>query len=292
MTDTDSNTAAIIARKTWRTLEPIHGMVYFAPEAATHYGALGLEGPMGYFASRSAPMGAVAAEVVIATYNFNPVLVRSAIPEAWARATTEAILAARLAVADGALTRLLGEGRHSSEMAKAAELAKVAAEAACTRPQGRALFAGHASLSWPDEPHLVLWHAQSLLREFRGDGHIAALVDADLNPVEALVMHAASGEVAEGPLRATRSWSAEEWAAGVESMTARGWLEAGTLTLSPEGAARRQAIEDATDRLSTLPYRVLGEDACSELRTLARPFSKAVVEGGFGGLGSGFNNDR
>src|SRR5580700_5116312 len=101
MTDTDSNTAAMIARKTWRTLEPIHGMVYFAPEAASRFEALGLHGAMGYFGSRSAALGAVGPELVIATfYNFSPALVRSAIPEAWRLAGPEAILAARLAAAD------------------------------------------------------------------------------------------------------------------------------------------------------------------------------------------------
>ena len=82
----------MIARRTWRTLEPIHGMIYFSPEAAAAYERLGLTGRMGYFASRAAPMGAVPVEVVIATfYNFRPQLVRDAIPEAG----VEIVLSAR-----------------------------------------------------------------------------------------------------------------------------------------------------------------------------------------------------
>ncbi|MEN3271540.1 MAG: hypothetical protein V7636_301, partial [Actinomycetota bacterium] len=64
---------------------------------------------------------------------------------------------------------MLGDAIESPELIEAAELARRAAEVACERPEGRPLFAGHASLPWPEEPHLVLWHAQTLLREFRGD---------------------------------------------------------------------------------------------------------------------------
>ena len=74
----------LTARKTWRTVEPLHGMIYFAPEAAESYARLGLRSEAGYFASRSAAMGAVGADTVIATfYNFSPALVRAAIPSAW-----------------------------------------------------------------------------------------------------------------------------------------------------------------------------------------------------------------
>jgi hypothetical protein len=101
---------AVVARKTWRTLEPIHGLIYFAPEAADHYAAIGIDGRAGYFASRAAAMGPVAAEVVIATFfNFNPGLVRAAIPAAWTTGSTDEILGARLEAADAALRRALGD---------------------------------------------------------------------------------------------------------------------------------------------------------------------------------------
>src|SRR3954451_12413159 len=115
----------VVARKTWRTLEPIHGFVYFSPDAEPEYVAVGLKpGRMGYFASRSAPMGAVAAEVVIATFfNFNHDLVRSVIPSAWHEATPETVLAARLRIAVLGLRRMLGDGVDSPELAEAAALA-------------------------------------------------------------------------------------------------------------------------------------------------------------------------
>ena len=272
----------MIARRTWRTAEPIHGMIYFSPEAAAAYESLGLTGRMGYFASRAAPMGTVPAEVVIATfYNFRPQLVREAIPEAWARATPAAILAARVDSADRALRRSCPDAIGSADVAEAAALARRAAEIACEHLDGRPLFAGHASLPWPDESHLVLWHAQSLLREFRGDGHIAALVAAGLSGLEAAITHVATGEVPSAVMLATRDWPADEWQAGIDTLRARGIIAAGDdLALTDLGRAQRQWIEDATDAASVVAYETLGDDGCARLRSLARPLSNAIVDGG------------
>ncbi len=275
----------LTARKTWRTVEPLHGMVYFAPESAASYTALGLAPEAGYFASRSAAMGPVGSETVVATfYNFNPALVRGAIPEAWEVASPAAVLAARLEAADAALARMLGEAVGSPEMVKAADLARRAAERAGDHYEGRPLFAAHAGLPWPDAPHLVLWHAQTLLREFRGDGHITLLVHYELDPVEALVLHMASGEVAGTLLRDTRGWPQEAWEAAIDRLYQRGLvtkplIASGTEpTLADDGRVLRQQIEDTTDRLAVHPYGAIGEEGCAELRTLARPFSRTVVE--------------
>jgi hypothetical protein len=269
----------IVARKTWRTLEPYHGIVYFSAEATARYAALGIEGRAGYFASRSAPMGAVAAEVVIATFfNFHPALVRSAIPEAWNTATPAKILEARHAAIDDTLRDILGDDLSDrAEVLTAAGLAKQAAEA-CT-PEGRALFAGHASLEWPDEPHLILWHAITLLREFRGDGHIAALVDAGLDGCESRGPPPAAGG---GPAKGrgdTRAWSDVEWTAAVERLADRGIVDAGG-GFTDSGRTLRADIEGRTDELALAPWRAIGEDACNELREIVRPLSKAIVESG------------
>ena len=272
-----------IARRTWRTVEPIHGMIYFSPEAAAEYEALGLTGRLGYFASRAAPMGTVPAEVVIATfYNFRPALVRASIPEAWLLATRDQILDARVRGADAALRRSLPDAIGSPELSEAATLARRAAVIACEHVDGRPLFAGHASLPWPDETHLVLWHAQTLLREFRGDGHIAALVTAGLSGLEAAITHVATGEVPSAVLVSTRAWPEDEWRAGVEALQARGILEGGDeLALTETGRIQRQWIEDATDAAAVVAYETLGEDGCARLRALARPWSKAIIDSGF-----------
>ncbi|MGI8492590.1 MAG: SCO6745 family protein [Acidimicrobiales bacterium] len=274
----------LVARKTWRTLEPIHGMVYFVAEADDAYRKAGLQGGrMGYFASRSAPMGPVAAEVVVATfYNFNPALVRRVIPRAWHLAPPDRILAARLEAVDQALQRAWSaEVMGSAELVEAASLARRAAESVTDDLAARPLFAGHASLPWPDAAHLVLWHAQTLLREYRGDGHVAALLVADLDPVETLVTHAATGEVGADVLKATRAWPDQDWAAAVDRLRSRRLIEAGEgLSFTDEGTRIRQEIEDMTDARALAAYEVLGEDGCRRLRELARPLSQAVVAAG------------
>ena len=206
--------AKIVARA-HRSLDSLHALIYFAPEADEEFTAVGLRpGRMGYFASRSAPMGPVSPGVTAATfYNFNPALVARHIPRAWGLAGVEQILAARLRAADRALRRLLGdEVVAGPDVAEAAELARAATVA--LRPHGRPLFAAHAGLDWPAEPHLVLWHAITLLREYRGDGHVAALLDAGLSGLDALVTHTATGRgFTAAAAKATRGWSDDEWAA-------------------------------------------------------------------------------
>ncbi len=269
----------VIARKTWRTLEPLHGLIYFAPEAVEEYTSIGLVPEVGgYFASRAAPMGAVPAEVVIATfYNFRPDVVREEIPRAWDIATPATILDARFRAAGRVLRRILGDAAEGPDVAEAAGLAREAALRATDHPEGRPLFAAHASLVWPDDPLLALWHTQSLLREFRGDGHIALLTTEGLSGLEALVVHGGTGEVSRRALQSTRGWTDDEWEATAESLRSRGWLaEDGLLTAA--GSAHRQQVEDRTDALAVVAYEVLGEDRCARLRTLARPLAKAVVE--------------
>jgi hypothetical protein len=272
---------ALLARKTWRTVEPLHGMIYFVAEAADEYAKLGVTGQDGYFASRVAPMGPVSAEVVIATFfNFKPELVRRAIPRTWQIASPTELLDARFRAVDRALRRLLGdEVLQSSEMARAAELARLAAESSIGSIEGRPLCAAHASVPWPEESHLVLWHAQSILREYRGDGHIASLVVHGLSGIDALISHACEGTVPASVLQSTRGWSDEEWSDAITSMRKRGWLTSGpTLAFTEWGAAQRAAIESQTDDLAAGPYVELGESACAELRALARPWSKVLSD--------------
>jgi hypothetical protein len=227
-------------------------------------------------------MGAVPAEVVIATFfSFHPDLVRHAIPAAWQVTTPGDLVEARLAAAGAALCRATGQSLSGPDVVRAAGLARLAAEA-CT-PAGRPLYAGHADLPWPQEAHLVLWHAATLLREFRGDGHIACLVEAGLDPVEALVVHAASGEVDRGVLQSSRAWDDDAWSAASDRLAQRGLLDAeGAVT--DAGVALRQRVEDGTDAAALAPWIHLGAHACDELRSLVRPLSQAIVASGTFGL--------
>jgi hypothetical protein len=246
-----------VARRAWTLFEPIHAIVYFAPEARPTYKAAGLRGGwMGYFASRSAPMGAVSAEVVTAVFhNFQPAMVARAIPDAWRYSSPEQVLDARLAVADSALRRLWAEEITSPDVREAAELAL---EVSSALPDGgRPLFAGHAGLAVPAEPHLALWHACTLLREHRFDGHVAALTVHDVDGLSALRIAVAAGtSVDADTLRSFRGWTEDEWAAGGAHLRERGVIDdAGALTNA--GTQLRGAVEQATDRLAASPWESL-----------------------------------
>ncbi|MDX2381032.1 MAG: hypothetical protein QNM02_14865 [Acidimicrobiia bacterium] len=268
----------LVARKTWRTAEPVHAAIYFAAEAGEEQDRLAVPRTTGgYFASRAAPMGAVTGGVVASTFfNFEPGYVDAMMDGAWEAASPSAWLEARLRAADRMFARLVTEPLDIAAMARVVELARAAAERASEFPEGRPLFAGHASLPWPDGPNLALWHAQSLLREFRGDGHIACLVAEGLTGVEALVTHAASGETTAETLRRSRRWGDDEWSGAVESLRSRGLLdENGDFTEA--GRALRQRVEDRTDELAAPAYEAIGEDGCDELRRLVRPLSKQMA---------------
>ncbi len=268
-----------VSRRMWESLEPVHAVVYWAPECRAATDALGATGGwMSYFALRAAPLGAVPAAVVCASfYNFHPARVARAIPDAWSAASPQAYLDARAGAVDLALRRMLGDLVDSPDMAQAAALARAAALAAPTA--GRPLGAANAALPWPTQPHLVLWQAQTVLRESRGDGHVAALVAAGLDPCEALVAFAAQGRAAAESLRGYRGWSSQEWAAAADRLRARGLLDP-TGSLTTEGADLRRRVEEATDRLAAPSWTHLGETACDRLVDLTTGVRAALRRAG------------
>src|SRR5215218_3114857 len=246
---------ALVARA-HRAIEPLHSHVYFAPEHDERFSALGLRpGRMSYFAGRAAPMGAVGAGVVTATfYNFSPSLVAHMIPRAWTLASPEQVVPARLDAARASLTRLLGaDAADSAEVAELAGMLREACEV--LTPEGRPLYAGHADLPWPEEPLLALWHGATLLREHRGDGHIAVLLHAGLTGLEALITHSATGRgFTEAAAKATRGWKDEEWTAACAALTERGLVDEAGLT--PDGEDLRRHIEVQTDALAADPWQI------------------------------------
>ena len=273
--------ASTPARRAHNATNSLHSLIYFAPETEHFLTGAGLRGDrMCYFAGRAAPMGAVGPSVVTATfYNFNPALIARSIPEAWTLASPAVIVEARLAAVDAALTRLLGEDAIASDdMRTLAGLVRRAA--AALTPDGRPLYAGNADLSWPDAPHLVMWHALTLLREHRGDGHICALAVAGLSGLEALVTHTKTGK---GFLtefaKESRGWSEQQWDAAEAGLRARGLLDAdGALTEA--GQALRAQVEADTDRLAAAPWQLLGDDGTEEVIRIAKAMSRAVAAAG------------
>jgi hypothetical protein len=214
-------------------------------------------------------------------YNFSHELVSGHVPGVWRSASPETVLAARVRAVDTTLRRLLGEELIAAkETAEAAELALRATEA-CVRT-ARPLYAAHADLPVPEEPHLALWHAATLLREHRGDGHLAVLLGAELDPVEALVSHTATGKgMAPRWALATRGWTRADWEAAVARLRGRGLLDAeGELTEA--GVALRATIEADTDRLDRAPYEHLGAAGVERLTELAKVvLTTALANGAF-----------
>ncbi|MCQ4119165.1 SCO6745 family protein [Rhodococcus tibetensis] len=265
-----------------RSLESLHSLSYFVPEVGERLVEVGLErGRMGYFAGRAAPMGAVNAGVVTATFfNFSPDAVGATIPRAWAMAAPSAIIEARYCGVGEAYVRLLGESVITSpEMAEAADLLSTAARG-IPGVEGRPLYAGYASLDWPSSPHLIFWHALTLLREYRGDGHIAALQTAALSGLESLITHTATGFGFQKKFALTRrGWSEEQWNTACDSLRDREILDArGELTANGEDL--RNLIEDLTDDVALAPWAALGEDGAARVVELATPWRDTVVAAG------------
>jgi len=274
---------ARLAQRAWSALEVLHIVGYFSAEPREQYKALGLRPSLAYFAARSAPMGPVPPEVTVATfYVFSPALVGLALPAAWSVASPKQVLQARDDGVTATLHRLLDAVVDPAELAEAGELALTAC-AGLTAP-GRPLYAAHSSLPVPADPMLRLWHAAALLREHRGDGHVAALLHAALDPVEALVI----GGLASGTtpfMRTTRGWTDEQWVAGEQRLTDRGLITrppgeqavAAQSTLTDTGRELRAVVEAQTGLAALAGWAHLGEQGTARLVELVRPWRDVVL---------------
>lgn len=264
-----------VARRVSKVLEPLVSMIFFVPEAPEEYQAIGLDPVAGYFMSRSAPMGRVSADVVASTfYNFNPALVRNALH--WDSAEPSIVIKACHRAVRRAYERLLvDEDGSMPDVARATELLREAVRA-CP-PEGRALFAAHAGVAWPDDDLVGLWFGANALREFRGDGHIAALVVNQVDAVEAIVLHAAYLGTKTDFLYGSRMWGDAAYDAARERLRARGFVdENGVIT--DGGMKFRDMIELQTDKLGSAPFDALGVGRSEELYGLLEPLARRLVE--------------
>jgi hypothetical protein len=272
---------AVTARRMWTLFEAVHVMTYFGPEARHAWEAAGLRGFWrGYFAGRAAPAGAVDAPVVIATFfSFAPAFVRRAVPAVWELTTPAAALAVREAGAVASLRARLGlAGGEAAPpaVARAADLLLAAAEDLDIA--GRPLGGPNAALPAPAEPLARLWHAATVLREHRGDGHIAALVAADIGGCEALALRCAADPAgaSRAQLQPVRGWTDEEWDAAAGRLAARGWTD-GSGAATGAGRAVHQAVEAATDAAAARPWARLGPARTAELTGLLEPVARACA---------------
>ncbi|OBC08977.1 hypothetical protein A5784_06250 [Mycobacterium sp. 852013-50091_SCH5140682] len=266
-----------LARRFYERFEPVHGITYFAPECRSALDALGYRGFwMGYMAARSAPLGQVPADVVAAVfYNFTTARVAKALPVAWEIAGPTAALAARL---DSAVTVLRRSGVIDDETTRTA--ADLAAKAARTAPlDGRALYAANRALDWPDDPIAQLWHAATLLREQRGDAHVAILVGEGITGRQSNVLHAASGRTPRETLMRTRDYDDEQWEHYSDELRARGLLD-GSGELTEEGRRLKQTIEDRTDAAALTALDGLTDAEVETLFQTLTPITRQVVAAG------------
>ncbi|MDH6124853.1 hypothetical protein [Kitasatospora sp. GP82] len=260
------------ARALWWLFEPVHALTYFSPEGRAAYEDAGLRGSWrGYFAGRSAPLGAVdAAPVVAAFFNFAPAMVERALPDVWQRASPEAALRARTAGASAALERVLATVKPDLIERSVQLLERAVDGLDCC---GRVLAAANSALPRPEGQLARLWHATTVLREHRGDGHVAALVTEGLDGCEALVVRCAL-DVRREMLQPFRGWTDEEWDAATVRLTERGWLDPDG-TISPDGRRRHQALEAATDLAAARVWSGFHRSELDELAAALGPVSTA-----------------
>lgn len=260
------------SRRAWGALETVHVLGYFSDEVRRAYVALGLHPRLSYFAARSAAFGPVGPEVPIASfYVFAPWLHRKALPAAWSVASPERVQQTRRDAMGSVLAQVIGD----HDVTELLGLVRTVCDG-LTAP-GRPLYAAHSGLAWPDEPRLALWHATTLIREHRGDGHVAVLLRAGLDPVESLVL----GGLFAGNtpfVRSTRGWSEEEWADATERLTTRGLLSGDVLT--NDGVSFRRELERDTDRLALEGWAHLGQGGTKRVIELAAPLRDAALTSG------------
>lgn len=267
-----------LARVLWHRIETINAVTYFSPECREEPERLGIKGFwMAYFGCRAAPMGAVAAPVVEATFfNFHPDRVRRAIPQVWAIATPAVLLDLRAAAAASALRRLLSD--RAAEQLADEVLLTLRAVIEQAVGAGRPLFTANRDVAPPADPVAAMWLAATTLREHRGDGHVALLTGAGLDGCEVHVLVTASEGVDAGIYQRSRGWSEDDWGRSVDRLTARGLVDRAGVTAA--GRDLRDQIERRTDELAIEPYLHLGQERVDVLLALLAPAAEWIAASG------------
>jgi hypothetical protein len=268
------------ARRLFQLVEPVALVTYMAAEPTEAVMALGLSNVWdAYFAGRAAPLGRDVPPAVVHAmfYNFADGEVARHIPHVWDKVSPEAATAAREQGSVAALRRILGDLADHPGVARAADLVIEAGTSA--RTEGRPLYAAVRTLPLPTEPLARLWHGANLLREHRGDGHVAALLTVGIGGTEAHVLHALfEGMPAERFGRVSHLPPAQ-LAAVVEGMRARdligtdGWL-------TPTGRHTKARLEALTDELAAPAYDRLQRSELDQLVADLEPLADVLVAAG------------
>jgi hypothetical protein len=261
--------------------EPIGANVYFAPEAHANYAKLGLSGyGPGYFCSRGASLGKPSGLVVTSAFGvFSPAIVVPAVDEGWSKTEPAPLLQARYDGAVASLRRLLG-APDAREVGRAVELLRRGLHVA--EGAGHPLFSGLKELSFPEDPIGQLWRCCDMLREHRGDSHIAVWTRAMVQPIEIQLMSELTMGIPLKTYSATRGWTAAQMDGAIDAMRAKGWMD-GDL-FSPDGRMLREQIESDTDAMEVPIVDAIGSDF-DELIGILRPWAAAIVKAGIAGGG-------
>ena len=268
------------SRAFWAAAEPFTIAALFTPEARAVVEAAGLPARATYVVLRAAPLGPADPSVVTAAFHgFPQSVIEQVLPAAWsAISPVDAVTGTHQAVAASS-ARQFAEHPGVEPVARTADLlAEVVADLDTT---GRPLAAVNQAVAAPADPWARLWRALNTLREYRGDAHVAALVTADLDAVEAQVLMAAwAGERLElDRMRKTRGLTDEIWAAARQRLIERSLLTTeGSLT--PAGHRLRDGIEAITDTASARPFRRLGADRTQEVWQFVGDLSSGLIDTG------------
>ncbi|MEV6557676.1 MarR family transcriptional regulator [Nocardia sp. NPDC051756] len=208
-------------------------------------------------------MGQAPAAVVHAVfYNFADGEVARHIPWVWQKITPQEAIAVRERASAAALRQRIGDLAESPTLVRVTELATRAAVSAPT--EGRALYAGLRALELPEEPAAGLWHAATLLREHRGDGHNAALLAHGISGTEAHVLMALDLGMKAEQFGRIHHLPKAQLAAVVDGLRERGLVDAAG-GFTDAGRDIKQRIEARTDELAAPIYDVLSADELDEL---------------------------
>jgi hypothetical protein len=227
-----------------------------------------------YVGGRAASLGEPSPAVVAATFAwFEPTLIAGLYETARAAVSRDRLLATR----DAATTESLAAVLAGDDPAGTADLLADAAERA--DGTGRPLFSGLRERGRPADPVQRLWWACDLIREHRGDTHVAVANSAGLGPIEMNILTECWHGMPLLSYTGTRGWPEAAMQAAVDGLEARGWLRDGTLTST--GLAARAGLEDRTDVSEQVIVTALGDrldEVCDRLNDWGQ---RAIAAGAF-----------
>ena len=265
---------ASAGRRLRHAIEPIATIHYWSEPASQAYAAVGLDFLGGYVWSRACVLGEPDGGVVAAAFGvFEPGLISTVYDAARGSASLEQVRAARTEGARNALVATLGAPDGLAEV-----VAALRRGAGAAAPTARPFTAGLLGLRWPDDDLLGLWHVTNVLREYRGDCHLAACVTQGLSGLQANVLTELQVGWEPGSYTATRGWSAPPPPARA-APPPRGYLADGG-TLSAMGAELRAEIEDITEALMSPVIGAIGTDLEQVLRSTTA-WSQQIIDRGW-----------